>query len=397
MKILYISSRVPFPPTDGGAIVTYTTVTEMAKAGHEVHLLALNTLKHHQPESVIPGIAYQQYVDIDTSVTVKGAFFNLFKSSSYNVERFISPNFSNALAELLLKNHYDLIQVEGTYVAWYVDIIREYAACPVVLRAHNIEYIIWERLAENCRNFFKKNYLHFLARRLRKFETEYLSRFDGIAAITQQDADRIKGMGIISSCKVIPVAVRLKELPAAGIVPKPFSIFILSSLDWLPNQEGVLWFLEHVWPAVLKEMPQMELHIAGKNTPESFYRLSHENMVVHGFVNDSFEFMNQHDLMLVPLLSGGGMRVKIIEGMAAGKVILASAVAAEGIKCEHGKNILVADKPEEWINTILDYFHDRKKYQAISGNARKVIEAEYSSDRITAKFVDFYKDLMTDF
>jgi polysaccharide biosynthesis protein PslH len=394
LNILYISSRVPFPPTDGGAIVTYNTITESARAGHEVHLLSVNTPKHLQPDHVFPGIAFQKYVFIDTAISPVKAFVNFFSNTSYNIERFISRDFSNALKEILEKNTFDIIQFEGAYVAWYIDIVKKYANCPIVLRAHNIEYVIWERLAENCRNPLKKFYLNLLAKRLKKFETDYYQKFDGIAAITQEDVSRIRLMGVNNTSRIIPAGVNMENFKTTSTSPKPFSVFILSSLDWLPNQEAVLWFLKNVWPELIKEIPQLELHIAGKNTPDSFYQLKNDNIIIHGFVNSSSEFMQQHDLMAVPLLSGGGMRVKIIEGMAQGKIIISSSIGAEGIHYENGKNILIADKPEDWVKMILDYFRNRQSYQHIGENARNLIKEEYSNEKVTSDYIEFYKELI---
>jgi polysaccharide biosynthesis protein PslH len=394
LKILYISPRVPFPPTDGGAIVSYNTITEMARAGHEVHLLAVNTPKHQQPDQVVPYIAYQKYVFVDTRVSALKAFGNLFKNLSYNVERFISVDFENALKELLQKNRYDVIQFEGAYVAWYVDLVRNHADCPLILRSHNIEYTIWEKLAEHCENALKKTYFKFLARKLKKFEIGCYPKFNGIAAITDHDAIRLLAMGINIPCRVIPASVDLKKYSTSHVVSKPFSLFILSSLDWKPNQEAVLWFLKNVWTSLLQEIPQLELHIAGKNPPDKFYQLQAENIVMHGFVESSSEFIQQHDLMLVPLLSGGGMRVKIIEGMALGKTIISSPLGAEGIHYEDGKNILIAEKPEEWIKIILDYFRNRPKYIHIGEDAIRLVKEEYSNEKITKEFTDFYQELI---
>jgi polysaccharide biosynthesis protein PslH len=373
--------------------VTFNTITEIAGAGHEVHLLAINTPKHHQPDNIIPHIASQKYVFVDTRLSPFKAFVNLFKSSSYNIERFISDNFEKALIDILRKNTYDIIQFEGAYVAWYVDLVRMHADCPVLLRAHNIEYTIWKRLSENSRNPLKRAYFKFLTKRLKKFEAEYYPKFDGIATITPEDTIRLITLGITTPHKIIPVAVHI-EKNSASISPKPFTVFILSSFDWLPNQEAVHWFLKNVWPGLIQKLPQLELHIAGKNMPDYFHRLEAKNVVVHGFVNSSAEFMRQHDLMAVPLLSGGGMRVKIIEGMSLGKAIISSPVGAEGILCENGKNILIADKPADWIKKISGYFRNKAGYGQIGENARQLAAREYSNEKITKDFLDFYKELI---
>ncbi|GAL85133.1 hypothetical protein MYP_2361 [Sporocytophaga myxococcoides] len=397
MKILYISPRVPYPPTDGGAIGIYNIVTGAARAGQEVYLLSINTPKHFQEGPVVPGLAYQQTVFVNTNFNLFKALNNLLrKEIPYIAERFISDDFSKALEELLKKNKFDIIQFEGTYVAWYIDVVRKFSNCPLVIRAHNVEYVIWDRMAENTMNPVKKFLYSSFGKRLKKFETYYYNKFDGIASITDDDTDRLRGMGIIKpSIKAVPFGVNIEKFLHRVEVPKkPFTIFMLGSLDWMPNQEAVFWFLKTIWPEVQKEIPQLELHIAGKNAPKKFYELNLPNVTMHGFVEDSLKFMQQYDLMAVPLLSGGGMRVKIIEGMAAHKAIISSKVGAEGIMCEDGVNILMADSKEEWIQKIKLYFSDQERFSSIGRNAGRLIESTYSNQIVTRSYIDFYKQLI---
>ena len=156
MKVLQICFRVPFPPHDGGAIAMYDILYGLSKKGHDVHVLAVNTPKHFQKDNVLEGIATLQPVFIDTTISPVNAFLNLFKKIPYNVERFISKDFETALIDLLRKEQFDVIHVEGTFVAFYIDTIRKYSKAPVVLRAHNVEYLIWQRLAANEKNPLKK-------------------------------------------------------------------------------------------------------------------------------------------------------------------------------------------------------------------------------------------------
>lgn len=395
MKVLQLCFRVPFPPHDGGAIAMYDIMHGLSKKGHEVHVLAVNTPKHFQKDDVLKDIAQVKTVFIDTTISPVKAFLNLFKSIPYNVERFVSADFEKALIELLQQNSFDIIHVEGTFVAYYIDVIRKYTKAPVVLRAHNVEYLIWQRLARHESNPLKKIYLMMLSRKLKIFEKKYFSKYDVIAGITKEDNQRLVELGVRTTKEFIPAGVQLNRFvidPALKV--KPNSMFIISSLNWLPNLEGLEWFVANVWPEVKKKNPLLELHLAGKDTPQSVLELAGNGIFVHGYVADASVFMQHHDLMLVPLLSGGGMRLKIIEGMALGKCILTSTIGAEGIACQANRDILLYDESQGWVNSILDYFSNRDQYASIGVNARQVIIDEYDNDKVVDRLVTLYKRLL---
>jgi glycosyltransferase involved in cell wall biosynthesis len=394
LKILQLCPRIPYPPHDGGAIAMYDVLSNLAEEGHEVTLLAINTPKHYQDASAVADKARVFAIPVNTDLSKRKAFANLFSSVPYNIERFIAPEVEEKLTELLQKETFDIIQIEGLFMAYYVDVIRRLTKTPVVMRSHNVEYLIWERLAANEKNPLKKVYLKYLANGIKNFEKAILNKFDAIAAITEQDKIRMQEMGCTVPIEFIPAGVELSRFkPNPEIQPKPQTLFILSSLNWLPNLEGIDWFLENVWKTVVKTLPKLELHIAGKSPPENLLKLDLPNVFVHGFIPDASDFMQQYDLMLVPLLSGGGMRVKIIEGMALGKCILSTSVGAEGIACRSGKDILIADEAEKWIWYITDYYKGMQPCESIGRNARETALQTYDNKLVIEKFVQLYRAL----
>ncbi len=395
MKILQLCFRVPFPPHDGGAIAMYDIAYNLSLKGHDVHVLAVNTPKHFQKDDVLKGVAKLQTVFIDTSLSPWKAFLNLFKAVPYNVERFISSTFEKALSEILVRESFDVIHVEGTFVAYYIDVIRKYSKAPVVLRAHNVEYLIWQRLARNEKNPVKKIYLTFLSQRLKRFEQEYFQKYDVIAGITKEDNDRLNTLGVSTPKVFIPAGVQLSRFKKnSTIAARPNTLFMISSLNWLPNLEGLDWFIKQVWTKVKQQNPGIELHIAGKDTPDEVKSLAGNGIFIHGYVPDAAIFMQEYDMMLVPLLSGGGMRLKIIEGMALGKCILTSSIGAEGISCESGTHLFMKDQAEEWVSLIADYFTHPGVYEKIGLNALNLIREEYDNDKVIDKLIGVYQGLL---
>ncbi|MFD2784462.1 glycosyltransferase family 4 protein [Hymenobacter rubripertinctus] len=396
MHILQICPRVPYPPTDGGAIAMYDVAAGLARAGHRVTVLALNTPKHHQPATVLDHLGPHVRlltVDVDTRLSPLEALRNLlFSELPYNVERFVSPAVEAALAELLAGEQFDVVQLEGTFVAWYVDAIRRLApGVPVVLRAHNLEHTIWQMLAARARNPLKGYYLRHLAGRLRRFEQQVLPQFDALAAITEPDQQRLRRLGCPEPVVFVPAGVdlaRFRRDPTSR--PRPRTLFMIGSFDWLPNQEGLDWLLREVWPEARRQYPELELHLAGKNLPERFAQLQLPGITVHGFVESAAAFMQQYELMLVPLLSGGGMRIKIIEGMALGKCILSTTLGAEGIHVKPGFDIVVADSAADWLDYLGRYYHGRLGAADIGQEAARTIARLYDNGRVVESFLDLY-------
>jgi len=392
LRVLQLTYRVPFPPTDGGAMGIYAITKGLKENGATIDLLAINTPKHAQPAGAMSEYANQIDVFVDTRISPVKLLLNLiFKTIPYNVERFYSNNVSQKLIELLQANTYDFIQVEGAFVAKYLEVIQQYSNTPIIIRAHNIEYIIWERLAINTKNPFKKWFYNHLSKRLKAFENKYYNMSSGIAAITEEDKQRLLEMGITKPIVVIPAGVILdKYLQSDQFIEKPNTIFSISALDWAPNIEGLKWFLENVWNELLLKHPEITLHIAGKSTPDWILKLQLNNVFIHGFVQDAIAFKKSHQIMLVPLLSGGGMRVKIIEGMAAKKCIISSTIGAEGISYTPNKNIVIADTPEQWIAAITHCLQNNEFRNSIAAAAFELVGSQYENKAITQKYIDFY-------
>lgn len=395
MKVLQLTYRVPFPPTDGGSIGIYNITKGLHDNGCEIDLVAINTPKHAQPKDCMIPLAKQHDVFVNTNISPFKLLSNvLFKSIPYNVERFVSKDVSDKLVELLTQNSYDFIQVEGAFVAYYIDVIKKHCSCPVLVRTHNIEYVIWERLALNEKNPAKKWLYKHLGKRLRTFEAAYYNKADGIAAITEEDKQRLLDLNVTVPIQIVPAGVVLdKYLAAQDREAEANSIFSISALDWLPNLEGLDWFLKSVWPELLKRKPEIHFHIAGKSTPDWLMNSSFPNVHVHGFVDDAIVFKKSYQLMLVPLLSGGGMRVKIIEGLAAKKCIISTSVGAEGIECTHGKDIVLANSPEEWVETIITYLENEEARQEIERNAFVTANERYENTAITKRYIELFEDL----
>jgi glycosyltransferase involved in cell wall biosynthesis len=173
------------------------------------------------------------------------------------------------------------------------------------------------------------------------------------------------------------------------------SIFHIGSLDWFPNQEGLMWFIGNCWEKLYHMYPGLRFYIAGKKAPGWLIaRFRQPNVVFIGEVENAFEFMKSKAIMVVPLLSGSGMRVKIVEGMALGKTVVTTSIGAEGIQVTDGHNILIADHSEDFVRAIEMLIENRQESERIGINAKQFIRENYDNMAITTDLADFYLNLL---
>ena len=371
-------------------------ITGLLDAGHQVKVMAINSDKYHVKASDIPddykkktGI---ELIKVDLRVRPMKAFLNLFTKKSYHVERFISERFKKKLKQLLEKEHFDVVQLEMLYMTPYVETIRENSKAMIVLRAHNVEHKIWERIAKETKFFLKRWYINHLAKTLKEYELNALETVDGIAAITRKDAAYFRkycSKPIID----IPYGVYPEEFtPKYEIEGKP-KFYHIGSMNWMPNEEGIRWFIDEVLPKTIEKVPDFVYHLAGRSMPEWLTTLKSLHVNVIGEVPDAKAFVAQHDVAIVPLLSGSGIRIKIIESMAMGKTVITTRVGAEGILYDEDVNIIIAENKAKMVEAIRSLNENPQNAVRIGHAARKLVEETYDNRKIIARLLMFYEQI----
>ena len=365
-------------------------------AGHQVKILAVNNEKYKVSEADIPddykrktGI---ELIDVDLQVRPTKAFLNLFTKKSYHVERFISKDFEARLVEVLQKEQFDIVQLEMLYMAPYVATIREHSKAMIVLRAHNVEHLIWERIAKETKFFVKRWYINHLARTLKNYELDAIETVDGIAAITRKDAAFFRKY-CSKPVVDIPYGVYPEEFtPKTEIEGHP-KFYHIGSMNWMPNEEGIRWFIDEVLPKTVEKVPQFVYHLAGRNMPEWLTNLNNPNINVIGEVPDAKEFVANHDVAIVPLLSGSGIRIKIIESMAMGKTVITTRVGAEGILYDEEVNIIIAENVAKMVEAIRSINENPQIAVKIGEAARKLVEETYDNRKIISRLLMYYEQI----
>jgi glycosyltransferase involved in cell wall biosynthesis len=395
MKVIQICNKPPIPTVDGGCIAINNISQGLLHKNIELKILTVSTEKHpFLPEKIPADFKAKTKIEgvfLDTRVNVIDAFSALVTSDSYNISRFFSPDFNKRLIELLQEEDYDIVHLESLFMTPYIGTIRSHSTAKIILRSHNLEHLIWERLANSTGNSAKRVYLKHLASKLKKYELRTINEVDGIAAISQEDTDRFRTLNCSKPLITIPFGIDIENYKIRSSESiKKNRLFHIGAMNWEPNKEAVNWFIDSIFPKV-KHL-DLEVHLAGRNMPSYLTKMQDDKLFIHGEVESAQDFMNNNDIMIVPLLSGSGMRIKIIEGMAMGKAIITTSIGAEGIMITSNENIIIADSSKAFAEAIEDLIGNPEKIKSIGINARKLIEDHYSNSSIMDELISFYNN-----
>lgn len=400
MRILIISHKPPYPPVDGGALATLNMCLGLAKAGNNVTVLTLSTQKHPSSLEIIPieikTLVNFEILPVNIKTTFLGYLLNLlFSLRPYNIERYISTPFKRLIKKILQNEAFDVVQLEGLYLYPYIGTVRRNFGGIVSLRSHNVEHQIWLKLAENEPNRIKRTYFSILAKRLARVEMSLNERVDAIVAIAEPDRQWFTSNSFVKPTMTIPAGY-LKEEVSTDPEPVDFpSICYIGALDWLPNIEGLIWFIDWVWPRIQSEIPEIEFHIAGRNASEELAErlITERNIIFHGQVSSSSAFLSRCPVMVVPLLSGSGIRIKIIEGMYLQRAIVATSMAVKGIDIKHDEHILIADTPQDFADAVCSLIYNPDIGKRIAQNAKEFAHVNFDAVELATKLTEFYKQI----
>ena len=397
MRILVLTNKLPYPPRDGGSIATLNMLTGLRDAGNQVTCLSIITSKHSFPVKDIPAEFSETIrflgVRRNTSVRIIPLLLNfLFSRYPYNAVRFNFRRYRKRLLKLLQSETFDLVQLEGPYMGFYLDTLRRWSKAPVSLRAHNVENRIWNRKANREISRVKRGYLTNMASRLERFENKIMQQCDLLVAISPLDEAYFQEQGFDGVSIVIPTGMNLNEYKQVPI-PGEQTLFFIGALDWLPNQEGITWFLEKVMDLVLEKIPDASLHIAGRNAPDSFVRsLNHPGIVYHGEVEDSRAFMGSFRVMVAPLFTGSGIRIKILEAMALGRPVVTTPIGIEGIEARNETEVRVSDNPETFRDQVVKLLSDENEVSRQTTSAFRLVQDNFDTFELSTRLSQFFKE-----
>lgn len=391
MRLLWLKSGPLHPLDTGGKLRTYNMLRELSRR-HEVTFLAL--CPPETPREILESAreysAKQIWVPWSETQKFSAGFFteligNLFSPLPYVISKYRSREMTTRLAELEGKCDAVVCDFLTPAVNWRPSHV------PSLLFQHNVEARIWQRIAENetrplHRWFFRKQW-----QKLRRFEASSCARFDGVVTVSEEDAEaHRREYSLTNVLGAVPTGVDTEHFRNDARSPRPRSLVFLGSMDWMANQDSVLWFSAEMWPALRAQFPDLTITIVGRNPPANIRALAEQpGWTVTGTVPDVRPHLAESEILIVPLRIGGGTRIKIYEGIAAGLPVVSTSIGAEGLPLHDGEHIVLADTPAAFVEAISSLLRDDNRRNAIAVQGRDYVRANFGWSAVTDVFDNY--------
>lgn len=393
-KILQLTHRLPFPPNDGGRIGIFNFTKHYFLLGFKVDLLCIARLDEINVSverlKEITNLLDVFYRDVNNK-PISLLINTFFSTYPYTMQKYFFEDVWKKIKELLEKEVYLFVHLDHLHMAYYGRMIKEnFPHVNVFIREHNVEYTILQRLAVSESNWIKKIMFNLQANRLKEYEEKMLPLFEGVLAITNEDAVRISQVVSSNKVCVIPAGVDLEQFPLLSIDMNTTvkRIVSLSSMDWIPNQQGIIWFIEQVLPVILVQQPDVVFVVAGRGTPDWMRKYQSKNVEIYGFIEDANKFLSACHVAVVPLFSGGGMRVKILNYLAWGIPTVSTTIGAEGLGFSE-KSIAIADDPKQFAEHVLMLLKSKPRWEEQRLTAHSEVKNQYAWSSVVHKALEF--------
>jgi polysaccharide biosynthesis protein PslH len=379
MKVLMLTQVLPYPPDSGPKVKTYNMIKFLSQ-NHELTLVSF--VRGDQASEVEHLKTFCQAVH---TVQIRRNRLNdglalansLLTGTPWFMARDDSAAMRNLLAALCRQEKFDIVHADQLNMAQFARLVPGAAR---VLDAHNALWLLYRRLAKTTRNLVVSLFLEREWRLLKRYEGQVCRQFDAVLTVSEADrtalAEASDGMGRL---QVAPIAVDPDAIQLVTRTPQANHILHIGTMFWPPNVDGVLWFLREVYPLIQRARPGVQFDIVGARPPKTITEWGRTltGVTVAGYVKEPSHFLQQTGVMVVPLLAGGGMRVKILEALAAGLPIVTTSIGCEGIAVENGCHLLIADTPQDFARATLRLLEDPAFASTLAHNGRVLIEKGY--------------------
>ena len=391
LRILFITEFLPWPLNTGGRIRTYHILRQVALR-HEVTLVTQNHLGGLEGEEQIRTFVSRLYsIPLKPQSSLRkaiGAAVSLADPRPY-VSGY--SHYREALARLIRRltstESFDIVHLDHLDAAVYLR--HCYPKSAVYLDQHNYETGLLRSTRDKTSHLPLRWYLSSQLRKLARFESQILRAVHAVGVVSRRDAAMVSTVAPETSVQVVPNGVDLAffDIPRR---PVPYRIVTVGSLDWPPNVEGIMWFLDNVWPAVRAVRPQAILHIVGRNPSQALLKRSDQQVTVVGSVPDVREHVAEASAFVVPLFAGGGTRLKVLEAMAMRVPIVSTSTGIEGIECIDGKHVLIAEDAKDFAYKLVELLDNPMLGASLAIASRALVEQHYGWDAIGERLDEFY-------
>ncbi|HEY3323208.1 MAG TPA: glycosyltransferase [Planctomycetota bacterium] len=390
LKILIVRVRLLFPLNTGGKIRSARMIEELSQ-NHDVTLITCRYPEDTDEDVQRTAELCKNLVAVPYRETVKGsaAFYaelgkNLFSSLPYVVAKYASRELARTVAALYRTQRPDLVMCDFLQSC---ECLKYLDGVPFVLFQHNVEAALFEQMARQTASPIKRAYLALQAQRLRRYEQRICKKASCVIAVSDNDREVFTQQYGAPYCEVVPTGVDTEFFVPSKNMRAANNIVFTGSLDWLPNQDAMRYFVKEVLPLIQQEVPNVAFSIVGRNPPPEIVALGKQPGIhVTGTVNDIRPYVFGAKVYVAPLRIGSGTRLKLLEAMAMGKAIVSTTLGAEGLPVHHDQNIVLADSAADFAREVTSLLRDGQRRRTLEAQARELVERRYSWQQVGQVF-----------
>ncbi|GAB4524247.1 MAG: glycosyltransferase family 4 protein [Anaerolineales bacterium] len=392
MNVLLLTQVLPYPPDSGPKIKTWNLLQYLSQR-HEVTLVSFTRGDQSTEVAALRAVCQEVYTLPMQRAVWRDALalaHSFVSGQPWTMVRDQRAAMRRLLERLLREKHFDILHADQLNMAQYAALGN---GTPRVLDAHNALWVLYRRLAETLP---ARNPLKWLYARdwqlLKRYEGEICRTFDGVLTVSEEDALALKEAAHTPAhLQVVPIAIDADATPPVQRAPNADHILHIGTMFWPPNVDGILWFLNEVFPLIQKARPAVQCDLVGSRPPAEIQAWDGEHIHVTGYVPDPTPYLQCAGVMIVPLRAGGGMRVKILNALSQELPLVSTTIGAEGIALQDGVHALIADTPEDFAAAVLHLLEDRTLANELGRNGRRLMLEKYDYRRACAPVDDLYR------
>ncbi|RLC81797.1 MAG: glycosyl transferase family 1 [Chloroflexi bacterium] len=392
MNVLMLTQVLPYPPDSGPKIKTYNVIKYLSQR-HRVTLASFvrgDQLEHarrleHYCQAVHT-VQMERNVARDGLAMVR----SLLTGQPWMMVRDDRQAMRALVDRLAAEQHFDVAHADQLNMGQYAERVP---GAFKVMDAHNALWLLYQRLWATMSPGPRKWLLGRDWRLLKSYEGRLAREFDALLAVSPEDKAALQeAAGQPVDATVIPIAIDTDEIQVVEREAEPGHILHIGTMYWPPNIDAVNWFVREIYPLIRQQRPDVQFDVVGSRPPADLLALNDtgQGINVTGYVEDPTPYQQRAAVMIVPLLAGGGMRVKILQSLAEGIPIVSTTLGCEGIGVTDGEDILIADEPGDFAAAVLRVLNDRALAQRLSHNGRRLAETRYDYRRACVALDEVY-------
>jgi polysaccharide biosynthesis protein PslH len=396
VKILFLTSRLPYPPYRGDKLKIFNLIRQLSSQGHEITLLSF-IASRNEVQYVYELQKYCRLVGTIHLPLWKSLFncvLNVISQRPFQIAYYRSALMQRRIQAELVAAEYDVLHVHLIRMAQYA--LMKHSDIPRVLDLTDAGSLYLQRFLDTTKNVINKIFLKEELRRLWRYES-VLGQFERCLVCSDVDKKFLLSHVPAARIDLLYNGIDLDYFEGEYVNDQHENrIIFTGNMSYFPNSDGIQYFVNIILPVIKKEIPRIQLQIVGKDPPRGVQSLVDTGITVTGFVQDIKDYYLNSQIAIAPIRFGAGTLNKILEPMALGIPVVTTSVGVEGLPVQHGKHLFIADRPEDFARYVIQLLTDDKLRQTLSTNAKALVRSLYGWDLIAQKLESYYTELQQD-